>query len=278
MNIALSGSHGFIGGGLKKRLEFLGNTVFPISRELRLSPANLLMFMNQNMIDRVIDCAAYGNHSFQTNEDEVVKANVRGTYNMFQLIKRYNVPFFNFSTTSHNLEASTFYGSIKSAGEYMLRAFVNTYKLPMVNIRPYSVYGEREWEFRFIPTITEKIRKGEEITVSDVSHDWIYIEDFLDGFMEVFDHHEKYYGKAVGIGTGTRVPNMTVAETLMAIAGIDVPIKTGTLRSYEIANHEVMKNGEKRNDEIQLFQFAKTSLTQGLLNVYTHPQFLRLAS
>jgi len=275
--VAISGSNGFIGGHLKERLEKMGHVVIPIERSLRLSPANLILFHSQYKPEYIFDCAAYGNHYFQTDEDEVVKANVRGVYNMLQSIRQFKSikGYFNFSTTSHNLESGTFYGSTKSSGEYIARAFVRKYDLPIVNIRPYSVFGEREWEFRFIPTLCKRLKNAQDITVSRVEHDWIYIEDFLDGLIDVMENVNTLKGFSVGIGTGKRIDNMEIANRLMVCAGIRVDVKEYQKREYEIANHETMTQGEKRDDEFKYFNHAKTSLEKALWNVYTNQRFLK---
>jgi nucleoside-diphosphate-sugar epimerase len=275
MKYCVSGVNGFIGSHLRERLEKIGDEVVGIDRELLLKPSELQEFIVSHTPDYIIHLAAYGNHSYQKDEQHTFLTNVLGTYNMLQSTKDYPYKgFFNFSTTSHNLEASTFYGSTKSSGEYLMRSFVNVFNKPIVNIRPYSVFGEREWDFRFIPTICEQIRHDREITVSDVSHDWIYIEDFLDGLINTIQNVDLYSGKSVGIGSGNRVSNLTIAKLLMNIAGKQVTVNQGTIREYEIANHEYMISGEKRNDEIYCFDFAKTPLKEALNNVYNNPNFL----
>jgi nucleoside-diphosphate-sugar epimerase len=274
--VAITGSNGFIGGHLKMRLEKLGYAVIPIHREMRQRPSEIILFMEREKPDYIFDIAGYGNHYFQTEEAEIYKANVQGLFTLLENTKNYSYKgFINFSTTSHNLEASTFYGSTKSAGEYLVRSFVNIHNKPIINIRPYSVFGEREWEFRFIPTICEQIKRGEPITVSNVEHDWIYIEDFLDGIIEAMNHTEDLRGASIGIGSGKRIKNMEIVNRLMAIAQRKVEINEGIKRSYEIANYKKIIEGEKRQDEIHYFQFAKTSLEQALWNIYTNPNFLK---
>lgn len=276
MKIALSGSHGFIGTHLTERLHELGHVVIPISRHLRMNSRAIALFLEQTEPEYIFDLAAYGNHFYQLDEMETYRANVKGVFYMLEGSKDYPFKgYLNFSTSSHNLEAGTFYGSTKSSGEYMVRAFQRKYDKPIVNIRPQSVFGEHEWDFRFIPTIASQIRQGLPITVSNVSHDWIYVEDFIDGVIDVVKHMSELQGKSIAIGTGTRIPNRAIADILMDIADRKVEVKEGEKRSYEIASHEQMTEGEKRNDQIEYFQFAKTSLKISLKRVYKTPD-LRL--
>ena len=97
-------------------------------------------------VEYIIHLAAYGNHYFQTKDTKIYKANVRLLFRLLMASK--DMPykgFINVSTTHHNLESGSWYGSTKAAGEYLVRAFVAQNNKPVINIRPYSIYGEREW-------------------------------------------------------------------------------------------------------------------------------------
>lgn len=271
MKVLISGINGFIGSHLKDRLMSANYDVIGIHRNLLIDLELLEKFFSFHSPDYILHLGSYGNHFFQTEENQVFLTNVIGTYNMINASLDINyTTFLNFSTTSHNLEAGTFYGSTKSAGEYLVRAFVNKYNKPILNIRPYSVFGEREWNFRFIPTIIEQIKAGQEITVSDVAHDWIFVEDFIDGIFDLLNRGQEMKGKAIGIGTGKRINNLEIAKTLMKVSGKEVKINKGIKRSYEIANHQQIVEGEKRNDEIHYFHFAKTPLEKALKSVYEY--------
>lgn len=249
----------------------MGWEMVAIPRNLLEQIDQLRKFVEKERPDYIFHLSAYGNHYFQTEEDLVYKANVEALFNLMEATKRLSFKgFFNFSTTFHNLEAGSFYGSTKAAGEYLVRAYVRKYDLPIVSIRPYSVYGEREWDFRFIPTISRQIKANKPITVSDVSHDWIYVEDFIDGLLESVRNVDELKGKAVGIGTGTRVSNVEIAKTLMEIVGIRVPIINGVKRSYEIAAYskKIINKDESQRNEVEYFNFAKTPLEVGLKKVY----------
>lgn len=272
--VLISGSNGFIGTHLKNRLISEDYDVFCINRELLYKPVDLKYYLLDTKPDYIFHLAAYGNHYFQFDELSTIKANIECTTNLIESSKYLTYKgLFNFSTTHHNLESSSFYGATKSAGEYLVRAYVQKHNLPIVNIRPYSVYGEYEWNFRFIPTISKQISKGDAITVSDVRHDWIYVEDFIDALMASAKNIDYLVGKSVGIGTGKRISNIEVANTLMKIVGKKVEIKDGIKRSYEIPAYKkkVLDLSSSERNEIEYFNFAKTPLEVGLYKVYNSP-------
>lgn len=227
--------------------------------------------------DYLFHLSAYGNHYFQTEEVKIYKANVQRPFDLLEKTKKTTYKgFFNFATTFHNLESGSFYGSTKAAGEYLVRSFVQKYNLPIVNIRPYSIFGEREWNFRFIPTLCNRIKDDEGITVSDVSHDWTYVEDFIDRLIELMPRTKELQGKSVGIGSGTRRSNMQIAKMLMDAVRKEVPIIKGDLRQYEIAayNQGMIRKIAEQNDEI-FIQANQTPIHTALRHVYENPNFLR---
>lgn len=270
----VTGGHGFIGGNLVARLIVGGMEVESLPRGILNSNQGIEPFLKRKHYDYIFHLAAYGNHSFQTDPEAIAEVNLGSTFRLMKATKDMDyTAFVNFSTTFHNLEAGSFYGSTKAGGEYLARAFVRNFNKPIVNIRPYSVFGEREWDFRFIPTISRQIRDGKEITVSDVSHDWIYVEDFLDGLIAATARIEELKGKSVGIGTGKRVSNITIAKKLMEVVGKNVTIKEGVKREYEIAAYgkELINKDEDQRNEVEYFGYAKTPLEKSLKSVYDNP-------
>jgi nucleoside-diphosphate-sugar epimerase len=113
------------------------------------------------------------------------------------------------------LDTDTFYGATKVAGEYLVRAFVKKYKKPIVNVRPFSVYGENEADHRFIPTVIRAI-KNKEVIKLDPSpmHDWIYVKDFVDAVFALMHKAIDIKGIAVNVGMGMQYSNKEILEKI----------------------------------------------------------------
>jgi nucleoside-diphosphate-sugar epimerase len=270
----ITGSNGFIGRHLQERLQQHYVKPIPLPRDLLYNPEPLKAFLEETKPDYIFHLASYGNHYFQTEADKVFNANVQGLWNLLEASQSVLYKgLINFSTTYHNQASGSFYGATKASGEYLTRAFVRNYGKPIVNIRPYSVFGEREWDFRFIPTISRQIRANQPITVWDVTHDWVYVEDFLTTLISVTDDMKKYTGKTIGIGTGTRRSNIDIAKQLMELTKNVVPMNQGQKREYEIAayNKELTDKTEAEKQEI-FIPSHQTPFETALMNVYNHPE------
>lgn len=98
------------------------------------------------------------------------------------------------------------------------------YDKPIVNIRPYSVYGPGEAQHRFIPTVIRALQTGETIPLDvHAKHDWIFVEDFIDA---MFAGH-------TDIGTGESFSNLQVVHALQEISGKMLNYQPAVLRNYD---------------------------------------------
>lgn len=233
MKALITGSGGFIGKHLSDRLNAQGFQVIGLKREL-FSDFNLLNeSMQEIKPDYIFHLAAYGNHSTQTDEDMTFSANVIYTYLLLRATANLKYKaFINFGSSSEYgkkatsmheddiLEPITLYGATKGASTLIARYFALKYNKPIATVRPFSVYGEGEADFRFIPTVIRSLNNG---TVMDLAgepkHDWIYIQDFLDGVSTVVNRIEQVKGEAVNIGTGVQYSNFDVVKELERISG-----------------------------------------------------------
>ncbi len=248
MKYLISGANGFIGSWLSSRVEQQGDKVIAIPHEMLSDSKVLQTFVKSQKPDVIIAAHAYGNMRGQNEEQDIFKANVLGTWNLLSTSK--DVPykaFINISSSSvygekytpmnetDMLNTRTFYGASKVAGEYFVRAFAHTYQKPIVNIRPFSVYGEGEADFRFIPTVCRSLMTGEAMRVVIAPpHDWIYVDDFCRLTLEVIKHIDVLKGESVNVGTGTQTENWDVIKMLEEISGK----KANLTESIEGDNHE----------------------------------------
>jgi nucleoside-diphosphate-sugar epimerase len=128
----------------------------------------------------------------------------------------------HFMRENNSLDGKDFYSITKQIGELLVRAFVNKYDRPIVNIRPFSVYGPGEADYRFIPTVIRCIKKNEPMKLAPGMHDWIYVEDLIDAIFAVQEGINDVKGLAVNIGTGTQYDNYDVVKHLAMLAKVDM--------------------------------------------------------
>lgn len=113
------------------------------------------------------------------------------------------------------LDPTTMYEATKGAGTLLCQAYARSYGLPVVIARPFSLYGEHEPRHRFIPTIINKIIHNETISISPGVHDFIHIDDFIDGLLMIADNPKP--GEIYNFGTGVQTTNEELVSLIEKI-------------------------------------------------------------
>jgi nucleoside-diphosphate-sugar epimerase len=226
---AISGSSGLIGSKLVEVLKADG-----IPRELLYDPFKLNEFIKG--YDTVIHCASYGNHHWQTDLQQIFISNVFATENLLEASRINGVKNFMFMGSSSeygdkycpmveemSLETYSMYGCCKVAGEYLTRhysAYMNT-----VTVRPFSVYGPKEDEGMFIPTLIRCIKSGEMFLLRDGNHDWVYVDDFARATQIILKNIHLLSGLTLNVGTGINITNEEIITTLLLATGTKLLMK-----------------------------------------------------
>lgn len=179
--------------------------------------------------------SSYGNHYQQKDLAETYNANVHQLFTT--LLKLGTLDFRNFihiSTSSISIDEQTMYSATKHAGELLVSQMAKQLKKRLFSVRPYSIFGEGEAEFRFIPMMVHKLVKGEQpLLVPEPIHDWVYICDFIDA-LQFLMHKDITPDKPVEIGTGVPRSNLEVFDDICNFLGKSPNYKTlTTLRNYD---------------------------------------------
>ncbi len=232
MVIAITGRNGFIGRHLAFALELRGHKVIGIPSWMLHDAFALREEMRKIQPDYIFHLGAYGNHTQHDNEYQIFKTNVVGTHEMLLATKDISYKgFINFGSSSEYgkknspmmecdlLETDTIYGATKVAATYLCRAFAKQYTKPIITVRPFSVYGEGEASFRFIPQIIKHLKDGTPMDVDlDGVHDWIYVKDLVNALLVLMDHSTDLFGQVVNIGTGEMTKNARIIRELEVIS------------------------------------------------------------
>jgi len=213
MTYYITGANGFIGQWV---LNYLNG------KDVRMIKHNHFPF-KFDAGSTVIHLAAYGNHSHQTDRNQIIQSNIttlRFMLDAFHLSE--GLKFYNISSSSVTLPHQTLYSASKQFGEVLVNSYNDS---RIVNVRPYSVYGPGEAAHRFIPTVIRCLKSGEVMQLDcDAVHDWIYVEDFIKA---MFDGY-------TSIGTGIKFTNLQIVRILEQISGKELnynPVKN--IRPYD---------------------------------------------
>ena len=261
----ITGYHSFIAGHLIKRLEEEKFEIVKLERG----------YTTIEDFDYWFHLSSYGNHYHQKDEKTTFDVNVKYLFDILNSIKdKQFTAFINFSTSSVDLSVQTMYSATKYIGEQICNIFREKYKKPIISIRPYSVFGEGEADFRFIPTVINNGLNGDKTKVIlEPRHDWIYIGDFVEAVLLIVKNIDSLKGQPIPIGTGISWSNQEVVEIIDQIfheydnnyKEIFYDVLGHNIRSYDTqdwrADNSILKS---------LGWQQKHSLREGLIECYKY--------
>lgn len=275
--VLVTGAHGFIGQNLVKRLTTNGQEICELPRSDWNNLAGIFASFSP---DRVFHLAAYGNQYDQKDLQTIYSVNI--VYLLNLLISTQNIPlksFVNVGSSSEYgrkntamkeqdiLEPDTYYAASKAAGTLLARAWAVREGQPVVTIRPFSVYGPGEADGRFIPRVITCAMTGETLPLSSGVHDWIFIDDFIEGMIAVADHCPGVAGQVINLGTGVQSTNQEIVEKISLITGKNINLMyTSPLRNYDTETSWVADITKAKS----LGWSPKTPLEEGLQSTVEH--------
>lgn len=196
MTVYVTGSSGFIGSNLVKKLDNHASIPHFDIQKTDFSDADKVFFLS-----------AYGNMSTHENEKAIIRANVTDLVHVANSVNWDKIQSFVFlSTSSVKLKVQTMYSRTKKAAEEVLLAYMEKYHAPVTIIRPLSVTGVGEQEAHLIPTLIRSILDDKPITLSpNPKHDFIDVSDVVDGILNLSNNHAKgIYELGTGISTSNK--------------------------------------------------------------------------
>jgi nucleoside-diphosphate-sugar epimerase len=239
MKCLLTGYNGWIAQNLERKLRQYEYSVIGMPRDILYNPSDMEHFLSLNKPAFIIHTAAYGNKFDQKNVEMTIDANILALINLLHMsLNLKYTGFINFSSSSVMLPYETYYSATKAAGERLVRAFVNRYDKPVINVRPFTVIGKGEHSDHLIPKLLESCKTGVEIPFDpEPVHDFIDIEDFCEAIVTLMQYTTQLKGQTIDIGTGVSTTNRAILELAEAVTGgkTAVHVKTG-LRPYDTTN------------------------------------------
>ena len=171
---------------------------------------------------------------------DFVQTNVIGTFNMLEAARAYWIAagkpaafrFHHISTdevfgtlgeTGQFTEDTPYapnspYSATKAGSDHLVRAWHETYGLPVVMTNCSNNYGPYHFPEKLIPVVILKALAGEPIPVygkGENVRDWLYVEDHADALLTVLTHGE--LGRSYNIGGENEARNIDIVRTICAI-------------------------------------------------------------
>jgi UDP-glucuronate 4-epimerase len=237
-------------------------------------------------IDVLIHMAAQaGVRGSIKNPELYSKVNVLGTLNLFEMCRKYKIKkvIFGSSSSIYGNNPVPFsednivdkpispYAATKKAGELLCYTYHHLYKIPIICLRLFTVYGPRQRPEMAIHKFTRIINNNESIPIygdGSSSRDYTYITDILDGIKSTIN---KDFGfEIINLGSSNPIKLLDlvdlIQENMSKKANLNfLPSQSGDVeRTYaDISKAErLLGYSPKVNIETGIEKFVKWYLNQ----------------
>jgi len=197
-----------------------------------IADASLVSQVLQEEVDVLINFAAES-HVDRSIEDasSFIRTNILGTHILLEASKKYKVGRFiqistdevygslgpeGFFTEGSPLHPNSPYSASKAGADHLVRAYYETFKLPVIITRASNNYGPYQFPEKFIPLfITNAIADeplplyGDGLNVRD----WLHVEDHCSAIGLIL--HQGEEGEIYNIGSNCEKTNLEVAQIIL---------------------------------------------------------------
>ena len=163
--------------------------------------------------------------------DSYVDTNIKGTLNILQACKDYNIERIIVTSTSevygtaqyipidekHPIRPQSPYSASKISADALAESFYRSFNLPAIIARPFNTYGPRQSARAVIPTIITQLLNGEiEIKLGSLhpKRDLSHVKDICRGFISIAQCKEAV-GKVINIGSGNEISIGKLSEMII---------------------------------------------------------------
>jgi NAD dependent epimerase/dehydratase len=163
--------------------------------------------------------------------DTYVETNIRGTLNVLQAARDFDVSHLLHTSTSevygtaqfvpiteeHRLQGQSPYSASKIGADQLALSFERSFGTPVTVIRPFNTYGPRQSARAVIPTIITQIAAGQrKIKLGSIhpTRDFNFVADTVGGFLAALEKRAGI-GEVINIGSGFEV---SIGDTARMIA------------------------------------------------------------
>ena len=213
-------------------------------------------------VDCVVNFAAESHVDRSITTPEIfIETNVQGTLNLLQNSKEIGVDrFLQISTDevygtlgeegyfyeTTPLAPNSPYSASKASADMLVRAYYETYKLPVLTTRCSNNYGPYQYPEKLIPFFILQLLKGEQVPVYGDGlnvRDWIYVYDHCNAIDTVL--HKGRVGEVYNIGGHNEKTNLEITQIILEAMGRDesyikfVKDRLGHDRRYAISNDKI---------------------------------------
>ncbi|MGG1669714.1 dTDP-glucose 4,6-dehydratase [Paenibacillus sp. NRS-1783] len=201
-----------------------------------ITDAQAIHQLMQQGIDVVVNFAAESHVDRSILEPEVfVKTNVLGTQVLLDAAKKYNVTKFvqvstdevygslgktGLFTEETPLQPNSPYSASKAGGDLLVRAYHETFGLPVNITRCSNNYGPYQFPEKLIPLMISRALSDQQLPIYGDGlniRDWLYVEDHCSAIDLVI--HQGKLGEVYNIGGNNERTNVHIVKTVLEELG-----------------------------------------------------------
>lgn len=213
-------------------------------------------------VDCVVNFAAESHVDRSITGPEIfIETNVQGTLNLLQASKELGIDrYLQVSTdevygtlgkTGYFYETTPLapnspYSASKASADMLVRAYFETYKMPVLTTRCSNNYGPYQYPEKLIPFFISQLLKGKKVPVYGDGlnvRDWLYVYDHCRAIDTVL--HKGRVGEVYNVGGHNEKTNMEITKLILSAMGKDdssieyVKDRLGHDRRYAISNDKI---------------------------------------
>lgn len=215
-----------------------------------------------SQVDWVVNFAAESHVDRSITGPEIfIETNVKGTLNLLQASKEIGVERYlqvstdevygSLGATGYFYETTPIqpnspYSASKASADMLVRAYYETYGLPVLTTRCSNNYGPYQYPEKLIPFFIAQLLKGEKVPVYGDGlnvRDWLYVYDHCSAIDTVL--HKGKIGEVYNIGGHNEKTNMEITRLVLNAMGKDessikyVEDRLGHDKRYAIDNTKI---------------------------------------
>ena len=250
MKIIVTGSSGFIGTNLVKKLRELKHKVTELDIINGIDITKWEQIKNVSGFDVLIHLAAriFVPDSYKFPR-EMYNLNIGGTLNVLELCRInnakmvyassyvYGVPQYLPIDEKHPTAAFNPYCRSKLISEDLCRSYNKDFGVPIVIFRPFNIYGKGQNENFLIPLILSQLKKTGKISLKDPrpKRDFIHVDDAVAAYVKALDFKSDNL-EIFNLGSGISYSVKEIAEMMASNFSEDIKIEF----SNDIRKNEVL--------------------------------------
>ncbi len=236
--IAVFGAGGFIGANLFFAISKVRSDCYAVTHQTstpyRLADVPSDKILNADLTNKysletifekqrfktIFNLSTYGAFAYQKETDKIFETNIIGLMNLISVAKTFDFTAFVQGGSSSEygsnskapketdeLKPNSEYAVSKVASAYYIKYLGETEKLPVIQLRYYSIYGPYEASDRLIPALIKegKEKKYPPLVNPEISRDFVFIDDAIEAtILAATKGIEQAKGQCLNIASGIK--------------------------------------------------------------------------